>query len=119
MSVISWSVEDFGNLAAYLVPGHSDYARHQRRLTAEDLATISQANVEEFMSTYASRHGTPEPVTADQILGAAPNLGHPGRAASMLKLLAYNAHGSEEGRLRTQTALACVLTQAVCRLAGE
>ena len=113
MSVILWGASDYGNLNAYLEPGTSGWGQGCRKRNAERLAVVSIANVEEFRETYGKRHGEPEPVTEEEILEATPHHVNPGRARSMLKLLAYNAHGSKGGRLATLEALVSVLTAAL------
>lgn len=115
MSVMLWDAEDLGNVARFLVDVRDIYgALPQIR---EHLATVSRANVAEFMETYRGRHGTPKPVTPAEIATWTPTEPDEQRARSTLALLSYNAMTADvELRAQAERALAFLLSRAMIRL---
>ena len=115
MSVRLWDAEDLGNVARFLVDVRDIYgALPQIR---KHLATVSRANVAEFMETYQGRHGTPSPVTEQEIAAWTPTKPDEQRARSVLALLSYNALTTDvELRTQAERALTYLLSRAMIRL---
>jgi hypothetical protein len=115
MSVMLWSAETLGNVASFLSP-KEDPCRSFPQV-CKNLATVSAANVAEFMETYKGRHGTPSPLTALEIGESAPEVADEKRARETLALLNYNALTADlELRAKATNALASLLSQAMIRL---
>lgn len=92
MSVIYFSAEELGNVAAVLAGNRwSGYGRQQFAAITGQLARVSGANTAAHRISYGERSEAPEGgLTAEQIASAAPLGGNKRRAASTLGLLSYN-----------------------------
>ena len=91
MSVIYYTAEELGNVAAVLGGNRSsDYGKQRFSRITRELALVSRCNAKAHRKTYGEVDDVPE-VEAEQIRSAAPLLGNPKWAWRTLKGLHYNS----------------------------